>query len=208
MSDYVYSPHINVRSITFFENLDAQGNGTGTPAARLSLSGGVLTLQAWGDLEINIQGSAQVKVQQNASMQVTGNCTATIGGHQTTQVEGLQSTEAGDYLLRSKGDATTRVDGDRAEIVGGSSLEQTSGLHRIEAPRIERHATEHLKDDAGGVGHTYMPDQVHTWMPWQGAGDCPRPPEHPLTASNHWCWPDGDVIDDAEAGVTGANDGH
>ena len=45
MSEYVYSPHINVRSITFFENLDADGNGTGTPAARLSLFGGVLTLQ-------------------------------------------------------------------------------------------------------------------------------------------------------------------
>ena len=52
MSEYVYSPHINVRSITFFENLDADGNGTGTPAARLSLFGGVLTLQTWGDLKI------------------------------------------------------------------------------------------------------------------------------------------------------------
>ena len=198
MSEYVYSPHINVRSITFFENLDADGNGTGTPAAQLSLSGGVLTLQARGDLKIIVQGNAQVKVQQDACMQVTGNCAATIGGHQTTQVEGVQSTEVGDYLLHSKGDAATRVDGDRAEIVGGKSLEQTTGLHRIEATQIERHASEHLKDDAGGVGHTYMPDEVHSWMPWRGAGDCPRPPEHPLTASNHWCWPDGDVSGDLE----------
>lgn len=207
MSEYVYSPNINVRSITFFENLDADGNGTGTPAARLSLSGGVLTLQAWGDLRIVVQGGMQVQVQQDASAQIDGNCTANIGGHQTTHVDGVQSTIAGDYLLQSKGHADTYVKGNTSHHVGGDSQHHTAGLHRIEAPRIERHATEHLKDDAGGVGHTYMPDQVHSWMPWRGAGDCPRPPEHPLTASNHWCWPDGDVSGEVPGDVDSAGQG-
>ena len=190
MSEYVYSPHINVRSITFFENLDADGNGTGTPAARLSLFGGVLTLQTWGDLKIIVQGSAQVEVQQDANIQVSGNCAATIGGHQTTQVDGLQSTEAGDYLLHSKGDAATRVDGDRAEIVGGNSLEKTIGLHRTEAAQVERHASEHLKDDANGVGHTYTGSAAHYWVPLEGgSSNWPHPPEHPLYGSDNLAGP-------------------
>lgn len=208
MSDYVYSPHLNVRSITFFENLDADGNGSGHPAARLSLSGGVLTLQTWGNLQIVVQGDAQLQVQGDAHLQVRQDANSYIAGDAATTVGGHQTTEVGDYLLHSLGDAATHVDGDKTGTVGGNTQQQTTGLHRTTAAQIERHASEHLKDDAGGVGHTYMPDQVHTWMPWQGAGDCPRPPEHPLTAANHWCWPDGDVIDDAEAGVTGANDGH
>ena len=151
MSEYVYSPHINVRSITFFETLDADGNGTGTPAARLSLFGGVLTLQTWGDLKIIVQGSAQVEVQQDANIQVTGNCAATIGGHQTTQVD---------------------------------------GLHRTEAAQVERHASEHLKDDANGVGHTYTGSAAHYWVPLEGGtSNWPHPPEHPLYGSDNLAGP-------------------
>ena len=203
MSEYVYSPNINVRSITFFENLDADGNGTGTPAARLSLSGGVLTLQAWGDLRIVVQGGVQVQVQGDAQLQIQQDASTYVAANNATTIGGNQTTQVGDYLMHSSGDAAMHVDGNQTGTVGGNNQHHTAGLHRIEAPRIERHATEHLKDDAGGVGHTYMPDQVHSWMPWRGAGDCPRPPEHPLTASNHWCWPDGDV-DPAGQGV---NDG-
>lgn len=60
-----------------------------------------------------------------------------------------------------------------------------SGLDRTEAPRIERHASQHLKDDCAGVGHTYLPDSVHYWLPWTGTGNMPHPPEHPVTGAGN-----------------------
>ncbi|MFS4552087.1 hypothetical protein [Comamonas resistens] len=198
---------IGVRSITFYESFDVDGHGIGTPAASLTLTNGVLTLQTRADLRLVVQGGMQLHVQHGVGVQIEKDCATTIDGNQTTHVAGVQSTITNDYLLQAKGHADTRVKGDAMIVVDGNSAHQTSGLHRTEAAQIERHATEHLKDDAGGVGHTYMPDQVHMWMPWHGAGDCPQPPEHPLTASNRWCWPDGEGSDAAPESE-GAADGH
>ena len=57
-------------------------------------------------------------------------------------------------------------------------------LARIEGRNVDLHATDNLREDAGGVGHTYTPDSVHYWLPNAGSGNPPAPPEHPYTGSD------------------------
>lgn len=65
-------------------------------------------------------------------------------------------------------------------------LHTTAGEHRIEATDLDLHARSILREDAGGVGHSYVAQnadnghaQVHYWTPWHGTGNDPHPPEHP-----------------------------
>lgn len=78
---------------------------------------------------------------------------------------------------------------DLQHLVRGNHMRQVRNLERVEAAQLERLATEHLKESCLGVGHTYLPQAVHTFMPWEGAGDCPSSQEHPLLASNNLCSP-------------------
>lgn len=76
---------------------------------------------------------------------------------------------------------------DLLQIVRGSHVRQVQNLERVEATRLERLATEHLKESCVGVGHTYLPKAVHTFMPWEGAGQCPSEQEHALLANDQIC---------------------
>ncbi len=55
-----------------------------------------------------------------------------------------------------------------------------SGRVRVDGgDRVEIHADQVTRIDAGGVGDTFTPFAVYHYYPWYGHGYRPYPPEHP-----------------------------
>lgn len=92
----------------------------------------------------------------------------------------------------SSGSVHTDADGDVAVKSAGDVLHTTAGQHRIEATNLDLHARSILREDAGGVGHSYVAQtpengraEVHYWTPWHGTGNDPQPPEHPRIGTGY-----------------------
>ena len=76
------------------------------------------------------------------------------------------------------------------DVHAAVNVNQKAGaLHRTEAKVLDLHATEKLREDANGVGHTYTGNEVHYWTPWCGTGNRPHPPEHPYEGTDDIDWP-------------------
>ena len=49
---------------------------------------------------------------------------------------------------------------------------------------IDLDASQALRENADGVGHTYTGAQVHYWVPMEGTSNWPAPPLHPMAGSD------------------------
>ena len=107
---------------------------------------------------------------------------ATIGMDGDTLViktiEGLKiraEAKAGVQLLAQ--DTSVQLDGAAIEL-------QASSAVTVKAPLIDLDASQALRENADGVGHTYTRAQVHYWVPMEGTSNWPDPPLHPMAGSD------------------------
>ncbi len=79
--------------------------------------------------------------------------------------------------------------------VGGSVVRMSPTEIVIEAAsrvridgggRVEMHADNALRLDAGGVGYTMFPDNWAYYVPFTGESYLPSPPEHPDSGGTHF----------------------
>lgn len=87
---------------------------------------------------------------------------------------GAEIEAVGDTLVikHDGGKFIVQVDGERIKVEGGQV--------RIDGGnRVEIHADQVTRIDAGGVGDTFTPTAVYHYYPWYGHGYRPHPPEHP-----------------------------
>lgn len=85
-----------------------------------------------------------------------------------------------------------RIEADEASVsINGDTVHaHGKSVARVEGPVVELHASQALKEDAGGVGHTYTPSAAHFWVPLEGGtSNWPHPPEHPLYGNDNLTGP-------------------
>ena len=107
---------------------------------------------------------------------------ATIGMDGDTLViktiEGLKikaEAQAGVQLLAQ--DASVQLEGGAVTLAAASAV-------KAQAQVIDLDASEALRENADGVGHTYTGTQVHYWVPMEGTSNWPVPPLHPMEGSD------------------------
>lgn len=100
--------------------------------------------------------------------------------------------EDGGLLIDGVDGLPIRIKAVQADVtINGQQVHaQAAAVARIEAPIVELHASEALKEDANGVGHTYTGGAAHYWVPLEGgSSNWPHPPEHPLYGSDNLAGP-------------------
>ena len=92
--------------------------------------------------------------------------------------------EDGALVIGGVAGINIRIEADQANVsIKGE-------VARVEGPIVELHASEALKEDANGVGHTYTGGAAHYWVPLEGGtSNWPHPPEHPLYGSDNLAGP-------------------
>lgn len=107
---------------------------------------------------------------------------ATIGMDGDTLViktiEGLKiraEAQAGVQLLAQ--DTSVQLDGAAIELQAATAVTAKASV-------IDLDASQALRENADGVGHTYTGAQVHYWVPMEGTSNWPAPPLHPMAGSD------------------------
>ncbi|MDR6152193.1 hypothetical protein QF021_000282 [Acidovorax delafieldii] len=83
--------------------------------------------------------------------------------------------QAGVQLLAQ--DASAKVEGGEVTLAAASEV-------KAQAQVIDLDASDALRENANGVGHTYTGTQVHYWVPMEGTSNWPAPPQHPMAGSD------------------------
>ena len=84
-------------------------------------------------------------------------------------------THAGVQLLAQR--ASAQVEDGEVTIAAESAV-------KAQAQVIDFDASQALRENANGVGHTYTGTQVHYWVPMEGTSNWPVPPLHPMEGSD------------------------
>lgn len=83
--------------------------------------------------------------------------------------------QAGVQLLAQ--DASAQLESGAVTIAAESAV-------KAQAQVIDFDASQALRENANGVGHTYTGTQVHYWVPMEGTSNWPVPPLHPMEGSD------------------------
>ncbi len=71
-----------------------------------------------------------------------------------------------------------------AQLESGAVTLEAASAVKAQAQVIDLDASQALRENAGGVGHTYTGAQVHYWVPMEGTSNWPAPPLHPMAGSD------------------------
>ena len=71
-----------------------------------------------------------------------------------------------------------------AQLESGAVTLEAASAVKAQAQVIDLDASEALRENANGVGHTYTGTQVHYWVPMEGTSNWPVPPLHPMEGSD------------------------
>ena len=71
-----------------------------------------------------------------------------------------------------------------AQLESGAVTLEAASAVKAQAQVIDLDASQALRENAGGVGHTYTGAQVHYWVPMEGTSNWPVPPLHPMEGSD------------------------
>ena len=71
-----------------------------------------------------------------------------------------------------------------AQLESGAVTLEAASAVKAQAQVIDLDASEALRENADGVGHTYTGEQVHYWVPMEGTSNWPAPPLHPMAGSD------------------------
>ena len=73
---------------------------------------------------------------------------------------------------------------DSVQLDGAAIELQAATAVTAKASVIDLDASQALRENADGVGHTYTGAQVHYWVPMEGTSNWPAPPLHPMAGSD------------------------
>ena len=71
-----------------------------------------------------------------------------------------------------------------AQLESGAVTLEAASAVKAQAQVIDLDASQALRENAGGVGHTYTGAKVHYWVPMEGTSNWPVPPLHPMEGSD------------------------
>ena len=71
-----------------------------------------------------------------------------------------------------------------AQLESGAVTLEAASAVKAQAQVIDLDASDALRENANGVGHTYTGTQVHYWVPMEGTSNWPVPPLHPMEGSD------------------------
>ena len=71
-----------------------------------------------------------------------------------------------------------------AQLESGAVTLEAASAVKAQAQVIDFDASQALRENANGVGHTYTGTQVHYWVPMEGTSNWPVPPLHPMEGSD------------------------
>ena len=71
-----------------------------------------------------------------------------------------------------------------AQLESGAVTLEAASAVKAQAQVIDLDASQALRENADGVGHTYTGEQVHYWVPMEGTSNWPVPPLHPMEGSD------------------------
>ena len=71
-----------------------------------------------------------------------------------------------------------------AQLESGAVTLEAASAVKAQAQVIDLDASQALRENADGVGHTYTGEQVHYWVPMEGTSNWPAPPLHPMAGSD------------------------
>ena len=71
-----------------------------------------------------------------------------------------------------------------AQLESGAVTLEAASAVKAQAQVIDLDASQALRENAGGVGHTYTGAKVHYWVPMEGTSNWPAPPLHPMAGSD------------------------
>ena len=71
-----------------------------------------------------------------------------------------------------------------AQLESGAVTLEAASAVKAQAQVIDLDASQALRENANGVGHTYTGAQVHYWVPMEGTSNWPVPPLHPMEGSD------------------------
>lgn len=71
-----------------------------------------------------------------------------------------------------------------AQLESGAVTLEAASAVKAQAQVIDLDASQALRENANGVGHTYTGTQVHYWVPMEGTSNWPAPPLHPMAGSD------------------------
>ena len=71
-----------------------------------------------------------------------------------------------------------------AQLESGAVTLEAASAVKAQAQVIDLDASQALRENADGVGHTYTGAQVHYWVPMEGTSNWPVPPLHPMEGSD------------------------
>lgn len=100
--------------------------------------------------------------------------------------------ENGALVIGGVAGINIRIEADQADVTINGDRVHAKGqsVARVEGPVVELHASQALKEDASGVGHTYTGSAAHFWVPLEGGtSNWPHPPEHPLYGNDNLMGP-------------------
>lgn len=112
---------------------------------------------------------------------------------------------AGECLQLSADSA--RMDAIDIQLRATSLTAQASQVARLAGDVLELHAKQALKEDAGGVGHTYAATgEIHYWIGLEGGtANWPHPPEHPLYGTDTLLGDDPRRIEEKDIALKGGH---
>ena len=153
-----------------------------------------------GDIVFQTLGTAGLRFISADGVTIEARTAATLtapAGVSVVAPDGSVEVAAGVGINTTAGTGQNHHSGAGIAWHAGSDIEfsainihQRAGeLHRTEATVIDLHASQKLREDANGVGHTYTGNEVHYWTPWCGTGNRPHPPEHPYEGTDDTDWP-------------------
>lgn len=160
---------------------------------------GAVVFQALGDAGLRFLSAAGVDITAQTAATLTAPAGVAIGAKDGTVAiaagQRFTSTAGTDQAHQSAVGIALQA-GTDIDIHAAANVRQKAGeLHRTEAKVLDLHATEKLREDANGVGHTYAGERVDYWTPWHGTGNRPHPPEHPYEGTDDIDWPPIDAAD-------------
>ena len=71
-----------------------------------------------------------------------------------------------------------------AQLESGAVTLEAASAVKAQAQVVDLDASDALRENADGVGHTYTGAQVHYWVPMEGTSNWPAPPLHPMAGSD------------------------
>lgn len=164
--------------------IELRGNETDhSPSACIYIANGNLVIETLNGVGLRFVSSGSVHTETpagDATWDVAGTVKTVAGGN----IEACSGADI--WHCANQGVHTDAGTGGVTVQSAADVLHTTAGEHRIEATDLDLHARSILREDAGGVGHSYVAQnadnghaQVHYWTPWHGTGNDPHPPEHP-----------------------------